>query len=65
MTKLQSQIAQLETDLQAMGVNNGVNNATAPTSLQTDKEAQLSQLKSMLAMYQEIYTNLVVAGKPS
>jgi len=61
MTKLQEQIAPLEAELQATGTDN----ATVPSTVQTDKQAQLSQLKSMLAMYQEIYTNLVVAGKPS
>lgn len=58
ITRLKTEIAQIEADIQRTG--------TGVSSLpNTEKEAQLSQLKSMLSLYQEIYTNLVVAGKPS
>jgi succinoglycan biosynthesis transport protein ExoP len=59
ITKLKSDIAQTEATIQGMSGSTGSNSAL------TDMQAQLSQSKSMLALYQEIYTNLVVAGKPS
>jgi polysaccharide biosynthesis transport protein len=58
ISKLKTEISQLESDIQYLG-SGGTN------SVLTDKKAQLSQARSMLSLYQEIYTNLVVAGKPS
>ncbi len=58
---IQDQISELETQITLL-------KATAITEEQqaqlADKQANLDQLKPVLALYQEIYTNLVVLGQP-
>lgn len=54
VTELQSQIADLRTKLQ-----------TPERSAEiAEKEATLSQIEPVLALYQQVYTNLVVLGQP-
>ena len=58
ITPLQNEIATLEADIK------NLESANAPTEL-AQKQARLAQLKPILALYQQVYSNLVVMGKPS
>jgi capsular exopolysaccharide synthesis family protein len=54
VTELQTQIADLRTRLQT----------SERVAEIAEKEARLAQLEPVLALYQEVYTNLVVLGQP-
>jgi capsular exopolysaccharide synthesis family protein len=58
---LQSQIAQLDADINSLSI---YSNPQASATL-SEKKSQQDQLKSMLTLYQDIYSNLIVVGKPS
>ncbi|MEW5939812.1 MAG: polysaccharide biosynthesis tyrosine autokinase [Chloroflexota bacterium] len=55
---LQTEVAQLEADIKRL-------TASSPQSaLLAEKQARLEQIQPVLALYQQIYTDLVVLGKP-
>ncbi|OQY84317.1 MAG: hypothetical protein B6D40_05630 [Anaerolineae bacterium UTCFX3] len=60
--KLQEQVAALQNDIAVL------QKLRYPTAEQQaeliDKQAQLAQLQPLLALYQQVYTNLVVLGQP-
>lgn len=58
---LQTQITELELQIAALKKN--LKTPERDTEI-ADKEATLEQLKPVLALYQQVYTNLVVLGKP-
>lgn len=60
ISQLQSEIAALENDIYYT-TNRGRNPDLAPT----EWTARLAQLKSTLDLYQQIYSNLLVLGKPT
>jgi polysaccharide biosynthesis transport protein len=57
---LQSEIASLEND-----IFYATNRGRAPNLAPTEWTARLAQLKSTLELYQQIYSNLLVLGKPT
>ena len=58
---IQDQINELETQIAAL---NAAAISDEQQSQLAEKQANLAQLEPVLALYQEIYTNLVVLGKP-
>ncbi|MBV6396449.1 MAG: Iron-sulfur cluster carrier protein [Anaerolineales bacterium] len=58
---LQTQITDLETQIANLQKKFRTPELTAEIA---DKEATLAQLQPVLALYQQVYTNLVVLGKP-
>ena len=58
---LQTQIAALETDVAKLGKELQSEEVKAQI---TEKQAALDQLQPVLALYQQVYTNLVVLGEP-
>jgi succinoglycan biosynthesis transport protein ExoP len=69
VTQVQTQIDDLQT--QITGLQTRINELTSlsnPTDEQkielVDKQANLAQLQPVLALYQQVYTNLVVLGQP-
>lgn len=67
MTELESQITPLEAEKtqleQEIALLNPAYNADRKAAI-AEKEARLSQIEPLLRIYQEIYSNLVVLGKP-
>lgn len=63
ITPLQTEVAQLQKDIADLSAEH------SPTPDQqaalADKKTRLDQIQPVLALYQQIYTNLVVLGKPS
>ncbi len=63
ITPLQNEVAQLQNDIASLSAEH------SPTPEQqmalADKKTRLGQVQPVLALYQQIYTNLVVLGKPS
>lgn len=60
ISELQSEIASLDNEIYYAS-NRGKNPALVPP----ESTAQMAQLKSNLELYQEIYSNLLVLGKPT
>jgi polysaccharide biosynthesis transport protein len=60
ISELQSEIASADNEIY-LASNRGKNQALVPTEL----TAKMAQLKSTLELYQEIYSNLLVLGKPA
>jgi succinoglycan biosynthesis transport protein ExoP len=58
---LQSQVSELETQISSLSVSAVTEEQKIALS---EKQANLNQIKPILALYQQIYTNLVVLGKP-
>lgn len=56
---LQTEANQLQNDIQTLK-----SAATPNQSILADKETRLNQIQSLLALYQQTYTDLVVLGKP-
>lgn len=65
ITTLQSEISGLEQDIAALepSTPGGELTLTEQADL-SEKQARLAQIKPVLTLYQQIYTNLVVLGKP-
>jgi capsular exopolysaccharide synthesis family protein len=74
LSQVQNQINELQSE--ASGLEQDINALTAPATPSAsplpledqarlaDKQARLAQIKPILSLYQQIYTNLVVLGKP-
>ncbi len=58
ISALQAEVSQLEADIKLLSASAG------QQSLLAEKQARLNQVKPILSMYQQIYTDLVVLGKP-
>jgi succinoglycan biosynthesis transport protein ExoP len=61
ITDLQAQVTELET--QIAGLKNKLQTAERLAEI-ADKQAALDQIKPVLALYQQVYTNLIVLGQP-
>ncbi len=60
LTLLQSQISALQSEVNSLALDPLTNQ-----ELLVQKNAQLSQLQSILTLYQQVYSNLVVIGRPT
>lgn len=61
ITPLQEEVSTLEQEIAALPVYDVTKNKI----IAAEKRARLDQIKPLLSLYQEIYSNLVVLGKPS
>jgi len=59
--ELQTEIAQVDTEIAALTESESLAN----TNLLSEKRSRLAQLQSILDLYQEVYSNLVVLGRPA
>ncbi|MBI5965740.1 MAG: polysaccharide biosynthesis tyrosine autokinase [Chloroflexi bacterium] len=66
---MQAEVTQLENDIRALTPSTTTNEQQFLTNEQqtllSEKEARLNQIKPVLSLSQQIYTDLVVLGKPS